>query len=390
MRSESHVYRLIFVSPWTFLIFFVIPLLTVISITTHTRIPAAGSPVVLLINNICCAAMAALRTVRYILAGTGPLRYSSNKGRQVSSAASPVPCGTIRQQLSDAGFFFTPDGSYAEKKDFGYFGTAILYGGLFLLLAIGIRDNVTQFSGILLDGMGPLTDLNKVEGYRHISKGIFPALPKGLPRLAINSQKLPDTMYPMGATDVTFVNEDNTARSVLLLPHVPQHINGFDIYMTKFVFEPRIVIKTRDNKPLFDSVVRLDPLVQKRGGYSFYGSFDGYGLVGGIYYQPEKSAFKIVITRGGVKMVSDLVFQLDKEAEQGDYIVSCSRLGQWTEIHVVRKRHSGALIFSGMIAILGLLLRLLIRPQRVWLEPDAEGCRVSSVGTAAAAALNIT
>jgi hypothetical protein len=149
--------------------------------------------------------------------------------------------------------------------------------------------------------------------------------------------------------------------------------------MTKLVFQPKIVIKDRNSGViLFDELVTLDPLMQKRGLYSFYGMFQGVILGGGVYYHPEKNMLMVVITRGGEKVVTELAFQVDQQAVKGDYILSCAKMGQWSEIHVDYRRHKGLLVAGGILAVFGLLLRVAIRPRRVWLEEAAEGCTIWS------------
>jgi hypothetical protein len=55
-------------------------------------------------------------------------------------------------------------------------------------------------------------------------------------------------------------------------------------------------------------------------------------------------------------------------------------LAQWSEIRVARSRHRIMLMFGAALAVLGGFLRIVIRPQRVWLEEAEEGCRVKAVG----------
>jgi len=380
MNVDSKYYRLLFVSPWTLLVFLVIPVLVILSVTLNFRIAFLGSTKPLLINNICFAVVVGFRLLHYLSAITRPIRYGTACCRPDTKTELPSSFTDTRAKLAEAGFIFTADGTYGESRDFGFIGTTLMYFGLFLLLSIGSWDNLRQFSGVLLDGMGPATDLNKMESYRNISKGLFPAIPKSLPRLVIHNQLLPDNVYPLGASDVSFIAENGKAERLILIPRNPVSFDRYDIYMSKLVFEPQIVIKSRESATLFDSIVRLDPLVEKRGDFSFYGLFEGYGLVGGVYYQPEKSSLKVVVSRGEKKVVSDLVFQVDQEAAQGDYIISCAKMGQWSEIHVVHRRHKGALIAGAVLTVLGLLIRIIIRPKRVWLEKSATGCVVSSVG----------
>ncbi|HEX2769544.1 MAG TPA: hypothetical protein VHN12_09680 [Geobacteraceae bacterium] len=379
MKVESKLSRLILVSPWFLLIFLVIPILVILSIKLHVRIPLVG-PRLLLVNNICFTFLAACRLLRYLFGMGKEIRYGSGYRRPRHGGSLPLPVAEARRVLSRAGYVFAGDGGYGEKRDPGYLGTTILYGGLFILLAAGSWDNLRQFSGVLLDGVGPATKLNRVESYRALTMGPLAARPDSLPRMQILSQFLPDRTYPKGATEVALISEDGKVRRTILEPGDPVSNGAYDIYMAKLVFEPQIVIKTRDSRTLFDAFVKLDPLVQKRGGYGFYGPFEGADLVGGVYYQPEKSLLMVVITRGGKKVVADMTFQVDQQAVHGDYILSCAKMGEWSEIHVVHRRHKAMLWMGAIIAVIGFAMRIAIRPQRVWLEETAEGSTIRSSG----------
>jgi len=331
----------------------------------------------LFVNNICFAVVTACRLLRYLAGMKKNIRYGAAHGKPRQGVIHSTPVAQLRVVLSDVGYVFTADGGYGEKRDRGYIGTAVMYGGLLILLVVGIWDNSGYFSGILLDGMGPETNLNKAESYRSISKGPLAAIPTSLPRMRIINQHMPDGTYPRGATDIALISEDGTARMLTLKPgELAQQCGAYDLYMTKLVFEPEIVIRRPDSKPLFDSIVPLNPLVQKRGAYSFYGFFEGYNLAGGVYYQPEKSTLLVVVSRNGMKVVTEMAFQVDQQVKQGDFIVSCAKMGQWSEIHVVHRRHKGLLMLGGIAALMGLLLRITIRPQRVWLEEATGGCMV--------------
>jgi hypothetical protein len=381
MKAESRPFRLLFVSPWPLLIFLVLPLLVILSVTLNVPAFLLGSARSLLVNNICFAFVAGCRLLRYLAQLKKTIRYGSVSCRPRKGSMLSLPISEARALLATSGYSFDRAGGYGEKRDLGYLGTTVLYGGLFLLLSIGCWDNLRQFAGVLLDGMGPATDLNKIESYRSITHGPFAVLPTSLPRMRIENQYLPDATYPMGATDLTLLSADGNAQKVLLKPREPVRVGAYDLYMAKLVFEPEIVINRSDiNKPLFDSVVTLDPLVEKRGVYSFYGLFQGYSVGGGVYYQPEKNNLMVVIARGGQKVVTNLVFQTDQQVTQGDYIISCAKMGQWSEIHVVHHRHMGLLVFGGIAALMGLLLRIAIRPRRVWLEETPEGNMIWSTG----------
>lgn len=377
MKAESKFSRLILVSPWSLLTFLVIPLLVILSVTLHFRLPLIGTTTPLLVNNVCFAFFVACRLLYYLAGIRKPVRYGAASRKPRQSVVLPLPVAEVRQLLGKAGYSFDVGGQYCEQRDIGYLGTTVMYGGLFILLAIGSLDNLRQFSGVLLDGIGPTTSLNEVKSYLRVNKGPLAAIPVSLPRLQVVSQILPDSTYPKGATEVALTGENGKAQKYTLIPGEAIRYGAFDISMTKLVFQPQIVIKDRDSGiTLFDELVTLDPLVQKRGGYSFYGLFQGILLGGGVYYQPEKNMLMVVITRGNKKVVSDLAFQVDQQVVNGDYILSCAKMGQWSEIHVIRKRHKALLAMSAVIAFIGLLLRIAIRPQRVWLEEVAEGCTI--------------
>lgn len=372
--------RLLLVSPWSLLVFLIFPLLVALSVAFRIQLPFVVSAKLLFLNNICFAFFVACRLLRYLVLLRRPVRYGADWNRPRQGVMHTVSADDVRTALGREGYSFAADGGYGEKRELGYLGTTGMYAGLLILLAVGCWDNLRQFSGVLLDGMGSATSLNKLESYRHISKGPLASLPASLPRMQVTNQYLPDSIYPMGATDVAFISPDGTSQKLLLKPRETVRLGAFDIYMAKLVFEPQIVIRNKASATLFDAFVTLDPLVQKRGVYSFYGLFQGPVVGGGVYFQPEKNTLMVVISRGDNKVVTNMVFQADQQVVQGDYILSCAKMGQWSEIHVVHRRHKGLLVIGGVIAIIGLLLRVAVRPQRVWMEEAAEGCMIWSSG----------
>ena len=388
MKSESKILRLIVVSPWFLLVFLIIPAIVILSLVFHIQLPMAGSKP-LLVNNVFFTVLVAVRLLRYLFGIGKTIRYGTGFRRPRRDTVTTRSVQDVREALGNAGFSFDDGKVYGEKRDRGYLGTTILYGGLFLLLAVGSWNNLRQFSGVLLDGVGPSTRLDRTESYRSITTGPLAAKPDSLPRMQIVSQHLPDATYPRGATDVVLISEDGKTQQHLLVPQKPVSVGDYDIYMTKMVFQPEIVIKLKNSRTLFDELVTLDPLVQKRGPFGFYGPFLGSEVLGGVYYQPEKSLLMVVITRGGKRVVTDLTFQVQQQVVQGDYVLSCAKMGQWSEIHVVHRRHMGLLAVGGVIALIGLLMRVAIRPQRVWLEEAEGGCRVRSVGGEAANLLQL-
>ena len=381
MNVVPKLSRVLLSSPWFLLVFLVVPVAVISSRTLHLGLPFA-SPGLLLANNIVFACLAACRFLWYLSRAGKEIRYGAS-GRPGNGFETMLAAKEARGLLARAGFRFAVAGDYGEKRDLGYHGTTALYGGLFLLLAVGSLDNLRQFSGVLLDGMGPATKLSAVTSYRSISKGPLSGGIHALPSMRITKQVFPDSTYPKGATEITLLSQDGQSVTTVLKPGTGYRYGAYDITMTKLVFEPQIVIKTKDSRTLFDAVVKLDPLVQKRGPFGFYGFFVGAQVGGGVYYQPEKSRLKLVVSRNDKRVVADMTFQVDQQVTVGEYLLSCAKMGQWSEIRVVRRRHKELLWLGGLLALVGLALRVGIRPQRVWLEEREGGCRVSAVGNEA-------
>jgi hypothetical protein len=379
MNAAPKLSRIILSSPWFLLVFLAIPIMVILNLTLHAGLPFL-SPRLLLGNNILFTVLVACRFLWYL----SRLRLGIRYGESVQRPGDGFDCRPLpeaRSILTESGYTFASGGRYCEKRDLGYLGTVILYAGLLILLATGSWDNLQQFAGVLLDGVGPATKLSKVESYRSISKGPLAGKIDSLPQLRILSQVLPDSTYPKGATEIALIPEHGAPQTTFLIPSAtPYRYGAYDISMTKIAYEAQLVIKTKGGQTLLDSLVKLDPLVQKRGDFSFYGLFVGAGIVGGAYYQPEKSLMMVVITRNGKREVADMTFQVDQQVATGDYILSCSKMGQWSEIHVVHRRHKALLFLGGLIALLGLAMRIAIRPERVWLEETDDGCRATALG----------
>ena len=171
-------------------------MLVILSVTLHFRLPLVESTTPLLVNNVCLAFIVACRLLHYLAVMRKPVRYGAAGCRPRQGVPLPSPLAEVRALLEKAGYSCAADGRYCEKRDLGYLGTTVMYGGLFILLTAGSWDNLRQFSGVLLDGMGPATSLNKVESYLRINKGPLAASPASLPKMRIISQSLPDSTFP--------------------------------------------------------------------------------------------------------------------------------------------------------------------------------------------------
>ena len=149
--------------------------------------------------------------------------------------------------------------------------------------------------------------------------------------------------------------------------------------MAKLIFEPQIMIKTDKGQTVISQFVKLHPMVEKLGGFSFFGTFVQANLAGDVYYQPEKSRLKVIMRRDGKRVMdAELIFQGERLVGQADLVLTCEKMGQWSEIRVIRRRHMPLLAVGGVIALLGLLLRIAVKSRRVWLEEAPQGCLVKT------------
>jgi hypothetical protein len=381
MNAESKPLRHLLVSPWPLLVFLVIPASVILSVALHIRLPLASYRP-LLLNNALFACVVAARLAYGLVRLRRPLRYPADMGRpgkgQVVSS-SPDDC---RARLAAGGFAFDEGGRYGEKRDAGYVGTLLLYAGILMVLATGVWDSLRQFSGTLLDGVGMPTKLNEVEIYRVLKKGPLTPPPAQLPRLQVTRQILPDTANPDGATEILLLPENGQSRSTVLRPGERFTYRDYEIYMSRLLYEPVIMVRTRDGgETVFNGAVRLDLLGQNAGPFSFYGTSTIDRMKVEVYYQPQQSRLWVVIHNRGKRILdTGMRFQVDRQVTQGGLVLSCEKLGQWSEIQVVRMRHMGLMAFWGILAAVGALMRLGIPAQRVWLEEEGAGCRVRAVG----------
>lgn len=381
MKSESNLSRMFFRSPWLFPVFFVIPLVVIVSFFSHIKLPFAGSKYPLLINNVCFSLFVLLRFLYYLLGLTKRFRYGAENGMPRQSRVTAHTMDSIRDSLVKSDFIFEIDGTYGEKRDYGYIGTLLLYAGLFLVLLTGSLDNLNQFSGTIQYGVGSPTDLQKLNVFKKVSVGPLAGDLSTLPKLQIIRQFFPSATYPRGATEVAFRFPDGKEQQVVLKSPEPFQAGAYDIYMSKMVYEPKIAITINDSESVFNGKVTLDQLPENVDGFSFYGTFVEGLIDGKVYFQPENSLLRVVVNQGPQQLLdTKLVFQVDKLSRSANFAIMCEKMGVWSEFYVVHRRHMPVIFFGGIVAVIGLLLRIMNRPQRVWLEKAEEGCRVSTVG----------
>jgi len=382
MKTDSKFLRIVFASPWPLFIFLVIPLFVVLSFSLHVQLPLTHSTYPFLYNNACLTLFIALRFLYYLLGIPKGIRYGSCTGAPRQSVSLPHPAGTVRSKLAGAGYVFNSTGCYGEKRDTGYLGTTLLYAGLLLFLFTGTWDNMYQYSGSLLDGIGASTDLNRPEAYRRLTTGPLTRKPENLPKMKILKQFIPDAAHPSGAAEIAFVSADGKEQMVTLKAPTDIYQAGpYDITMSKIVYEPTIVITLNNSTPVFNGQITLNQMAVEEDGFGFYGTFVEGPLNGKVYYQPEKSRLRVIMHQGNELLLdTDLIFQVDRRSTSANFTILCEKMGVWSEIRVVHRRHMNVIWLGGLGALIGLLMRVAIRPQRVWLEETQEGCLVRFVG----------
>ncbi|HBG05721.1 MAG: hypothetical protein A2075_06030 [Geobacteraceae bacterium GWC2_58_44] len=385
MQTESKPLRFLLRSPIPLFIFIIIPAALILSTLLHFPLPFRITKRMLLYNNVGLLLFLGGRLLTYLAGLRRSLRYGEGT-RPSGAALTPArPAALIRDQLAEAGFQLNADGSYAEKHERGYLGTVMIYGGLFLLLFIGTWENMYQFSGTLLHGIGIPADLSKRGAYFPLMMGPF-ASPAGLPKLEVTKQVFASSTYPKGASDIVLWSKEGKplGSATIIGSGEPYRYQGYDIYLSKQLVDAALTLKEKDdpNQIVYLDSVKLSPLWKKEGDYSMYGTFrTPKGHEGEAFYNPDKKVFKFILTREG-KTVLDTEYVLHqyRSKEVGDFVMSLDALGNWSEIHVVRRRHMEMLWVGGVIALLGLILRIAFRPQRVWLEETPEGSRAWAIG----------
>jgi len=386
MHNESKLLRFLLRSPVAFIVFIITPTLLITSLTFHIKLPFHITWRMLMLNNGGALLLIAARFLYYLSGLRRAIRYGENGRPSGNGLTEARPAVQIRDELVKGGFQWHTNGAYAEKHERGYLGTTLIYAGLFLILFLGTWENMNQFSGTLLQGIGIPADLSKRGAFYPVAKGPL-ASTFTLPMLEVTQQFFPSKEYPKGATEIVLSDKKGTqlGKTILYGSGAPYRYRGYDIYLSKLLADAGIRISLKENgkgRQIFYDQVKFLPLPKNDTGYSMSGDLLGEGgHKGEVLYDPLGRKFRFILDRDG-KRVMDMVYTMYqyRTKTDGNYTVELTALGHWSELHVVHRRHLWLLWIGGVIAIIGLALRTVIRPQRVWLEETPEGCRVWTVG----------
>jgi hypothetical protein len=376
----SGVLRLFFTSPYLLLVFFVIPVYTVLKLKMH--LPVSGD--LLLGNNVLFCVCIALRVVWRLLRMRGNIRYGSESGQPTRTYELGQSVSRLRTELTGVRFNFDSSDHYGERRDLGYLGGTVLYIGLLILLAVGSYDYTHEYSVMCRLGVGEPAVLDGKGLIGEFEAGFFAGASK-LPLLQVRKQILPNQQWPKGATEIALMSEDNKelAKSTIA-PGKPFRYGRLEYHMTKFVFDALIVIN-EGNAIIYESFVKFLPMVGKKGEFSYYGGLvnEHSGLVRGIALlnPADKKKIHVEATLSGNKIVdTDLELWGVNKKTQGKYVAKVDGLAQWSEIRIARGRHWVMLMIGAAFAVIGGFMRVAVRPQRVWLEEAGEGSLVRATG----------
>ena len=375
---QTKLKKLLFTSWWLFPVFLVIPVFTVLNLRLH--LPVSGD--LLLINNGCFALVAAARFVWYLMKSGAAIRYGADRSMPKKAVTVDRPASELQGELSGAGYRFGADGRYGEKREHGYFGTTAFYFGLMLLLVFGSYDYMREYSIMVRLGVGLPFELDGKGLTGDFEAGKLAAT-SAVPQLQVIKQILPNDKWPKGATEIALVTkEGKEVAKTTLSPGKTFNHDGLEYRMTKFIFDGLVVI--REGKYIiFDEFIKFLPLAEKKGVYSYYAPTISVEskVRGSAWLNPEKKTVRVVGKLGKQQIVdTELELWGVNKKTEGEYKTSFEGLAHWSEIRVSRGRHRGMLMLGAFFVVMGGLLRLFVRPQRVWLEEEGASSLVRVCG----------
>jgi len=339
----------------------------------------------LLIDNVCILLVIALRFARMAARLFKEQQYGSEG--QPDGASLPVSrtAEELRHGLADKGYRFDVGGTYGEKRTPAFFGATLLWGGVLLAMLLGSVDYVRQYSKVLLLGVGNPSQIGGADGVV-IGQGYF-AGGKGLPLLQVKQQIPPNAQWPYGATEIALVSEEGKelAQKTVVWGGEPLRYGGFEYHMGRFLYDAVLNITSSTGYLEFNDAIKLQPLWDKspRPPFTHSATFRGVRGDWTAFYDPRSKTMRLEMAgSGGTTAEGEVVFQRDMMKPVGGFVAGIDYLGSWSEIHVVRHRHTSLIVFGAVVALMGALLRLFFGPQRIWLEDAPGGCRVRTIGPA--------
>lgn len=387
MRERSSVpiwKKFIFESPVFLGLFFVLPVLFVLSRFVGVFRIIPFNITLLLVNFVALLLIIALRFIWNLKRLRRDLRYDAASRPGSDGETIPRPVGQIRKKLAEAGFRFSAEGEYGEKRNPALLGATVFFGGLLLALLVGTLDYARQYSNVVLLSVG--NPMQQGDSGYLLGRG-FIASTSDMPQLQVKKQILPDKEWRHGATEIVLLNKNKVelARKTITWGGEPLKYGGFEYHMGRFLYDAGLTIVTKSGYLEFANYIRLQPNPKLEAPYThataFKGEADKKRGIWKAMYDPRRKALRLTLKDKDATLADgEIIFQKDIKKEIGGFVVEMNGMGNWSELHVVRSRHMFLVIFGAVIALLGGLSMLFFRPQRVWLEEAPEGSRVWAVG----------
>lgn len=384
---KSRLERIVYLSPWLPLFF--VGFFAVYIVAQFGYLPRfiRLNNNVLMASNICFMLVIALRSFRYASRLAQKFRYDPQFKPAGAGVVYPLPPETIQAALERENFSFDGAG-YGEKKNLSSLAMTLLYAGILVALLTGTYDNLKQFSAVIFQGVGAALPLSAPGSYFDVVKGPLISF-NGLPSLRIKDLMHPSAKWPKGGADLVLMNGKGAViKEAVLTPDSPPLSYGdFDYHFGETMCD--VILDISGPKYLeFSNSMKLIPLDKPQGNFTHVAHFRGDNKSWEVLFDPSRYVLNISGRKGKeVKVTGDLFFRRNFRGKIGEYDVRVGGFAEWGEIHVVHKRHMVLIIAAGVLALLGALVRLVVRPQQVWLDGTADGCRVQAVGGAASQAL---
>jgi len=359
-------------------VFLLVPVLVIVGRRFGFSYP---HPNLLLLNNLLFLVYLGFRFFNYLKRVPKEIRYTDKSVPSGAPFRISLDLAETRVRLINNGYMFDRSGRYGERKDIGFWGAILFHGALLTALAFGSYDYFTQFSGTLLKGLGEPTWLNRSDAYSELAHGFLFSLEDIPYKLQVTEQVEAGPDVPFGASRVELLSTDGTVREEGIIDRRTSLREGpLEIRMGGVVYDVWIIVLTTDNHILYTDWVRLYPLADRAEPYYYQGTFrrPQNEIEGEVYFDPSTKNFRVLVSH---KMEKIPAVILDGQGPahrvtEGSYVIKHEGFGRWSEIYIVKRRHKEVLFTSLALAGVGMLLRLLFRPKRVWVASSGTGTDV--------------
>lgn len=341
---------------------------------------AALGPDLLLYNNIAFLLYLILRLAYQALQLRSDFLYHGPPPGRITPLMPGILSIGIGDKLRAHGYRVDSHRCYAERRDAGYFGTMVMLVGLVGVLGFGTLDYLNQFSAVMNYSIGAPVALDDPGAYLSLQESRFVPAASLRARLKIVKQIVRSKEYPRGATEVLISARDGSVLyQGMLQPGNPVDIMGIDMEMRRFLLDAWLVVLKDPAHILATQWVRLYPRSGLPEGYTHYGRLEEpfEQTYADVYFRPDPEGVMVDLEHEGTRP-SRVVLGMgpDSSASTAGYRVEFKGYSLWSELKFTRQRSPGVIIAFALIALLGLLVRLIIRPDRVWCEFDGTNLKV--------------